>query len=84
MQKFVRLEAGGARLVPCNLDNAAINPNDIPRVNEVVDSGDGNPKKSDDEPPAAVLSSLSTARNQAFLRLWNIILIHFWATHFDF
>ena len=56
VQKGKRLGVvGGDRLVPCNLDNnVAIIPNDIPRVNEVVGSGDGNPKKLDDEQPAAV------------------------------
>ena len=79
----MRLGVGGDRLVQ-NLDNAAIIPNDIPRVNEVVGSGDGNSEKSDDEPPAAVLSSLYTAQNQAFSRSWNIIPIHSRAIHFDF
>ena len=41
----MRLGVGGDRLVPCDLDNAAIIPNDIPSVNEVVGSGDGNPEK---------------------------------------
>ena len=69
VQKGTRLGVGGDRLVQCDLDNACIIPNDIPRVNEVVGSSDDNPEKSDDEPPAAVLSSLFTAQKQAFLRL---------------
>ena len=39
----------------------------------MVGSGDGNPEKSDDEPPAAALSSVSTAQKQDFSRLWNKI-----------
>ena len=64
VQTGTRLGVGGDRLESCDLDNAAIIPNDIPRENKVV--GDGSPEKSGDERPAAALSSLSTAQKRAF------------------
>ena len=81
VKKGMRLGVGGDRLVQCDLDNSAIIPNDIPGVNKVVGSGGGNSERSADEPPATVLSGLSTAQKQAFLRLWSIIPIRFRAVH---
>ena len=47
----------------------------------MVGSGGGNSERSADEPPATVLSGLSTAQKQAFLRLWSIIPIYLRAIH---
>ena len=59
----MRLGVSGDRLDPCKLDNADIIPNDIPSENAVA--GEGNPEKSDGEPPAVVLSNLMPYYNKS-------------------
>ena len=65
------------------MDNAEIIPNDIPRKNAV---GDDSPEKSDDEPPVAVLSSLTATRysTKNVIAVEEQISCILRAMHFDF
>ena len=57
VQRGMRLGVGGDSLEPCKTDNTEVIQNEIPSVNAVA--GAGMPEKSDDEPPATVLSPLN-------------------------
>ena len=76
-----RLGVTADRLKPCKLDNAQILRNELSRVNAVV--GDGSPEKSDEKPPATVLSSLNALQRKAFLLLRNKIPAYLRPIHFD-
>ena len=56
LQRGMRLGVGGDRLELCELDNERISSE---KTSVNAEGGDGSPEKMDDEPPAAVLSSLN-------------------------
>ena len=76
------MDVGGERLQRCKLDHAEIFPTELCGTNIVT--REGSPEKSDDEPPAAVLSNLDPEKREAFLRMRNNILVRLRAIHFDF
>ncbi|MEP5240886.1 MAG: hypothetical protein ABJQ38_18205 [Flavobacteriaceae bacterium] len=82
VQRGLRLGVGGERLEMCKLDSAEIIRSENLNANSV--EGYGNLEKSNNEPPATVLSTLNQSQREAFLRLWDNIPVHLQAIHFDF
>ena len=72
---------GGVPLEEVNLDEAQIGRGDEYDVHVV----DGDKKEvPDDEPPQEVMSTLNTAQQAAFRRLWQRVPAHIRDVHFDF